>query len=1037
MAITKVINDAVDLTQAGYSGLRLPVGTTADITDTFTADYLIVAGGGGGGTGITASTIGTGGGGGAGGLRTSFNNSTTTTNNLNFPSGKTAIATYMLNGDATDVSGNYNGTEVNPTYNAGLYGGAAIFNGSNAYIDLPLSTSSLFDGKNTLAVSFWFKTTTAARQRMFTDYAQTSRNCDIVIDSGNIEVTTDYNQSTNLTYTSSSTYNDGNWHNIIVSLDQSAGQRTIYIDGSLVDTGTLSTNSWSGSGQKVTLGAFYSSSSGYSGYFDGSIDQLRIYNSALDSTNASNIYNNEAQADSGGGSAAESSLTLTAGTSYTVTIGDGGVGGYAGGANPTNGNDSVFSTITSTGGGAGGNYRNPTSSTYYAQVGGSGGGAAYTGGFSAGAAGTIGQGYQGGDDLGNSGAPAYGHGGGGGAAARGVNGGGTGSGAGGSGLALSITGTSTTYGGGGGGGGINPYPAGAGGSGGGGAGGYGNGNPGYTGAANTGGGGGGAGKTSASGTLPGDGAAGGSGIVILRYPTASVASFTTTGTLNTPSTTDTVANNNYPTTNSAYYKLDGDATDSSGNGNNGTASNITWQNGRFNEAALFNGSSSKIELPNSNLGITDASNFSISYWFNTFSATQSNQSAIWTNGSNAGARFGSGINSSSQGGNTSVYFGVGTSAFTYINSGTSAFAANTWVHVVCIKSSTTGISLYVDNVLKATNTGATGAASTTASGKNALGMYNTASDSLFFNGFIDQVRLFNTAISESQVADLYNEHYQTKFIDGADTALLFTRGTGSITFSGSDPIPPQGAVRTNTSFSEDGSASAIEHYNGTEWKQFDAIKYCTTNTLNFPAGAGCIASYNFNDNVNDIGNTYNGTNSGVTFTSSGKFGAAAIFNSDYITTPSVIPTNNFSFSFWVNMASFPGSATNQVVFVQNESNNRWYISVYESGKIQAWNGATSFTTSSSVINLNQWHHVVYTASSSTGKKIYVDGTEVLSDADTNNNTGTATGNLFIGFGKWYANSLYLDAKLDQTRIFNTALTPTQISSLYNNEIACS
>ena len=470
---------------------------------------------------------------------------------------------------------------------------------------------------------------------------------------------------------------------------------------------------------------------------------------------------------------------------------------------------------------------------------------------------------------------------------------------------------------------------------------------------------------------------------------------------------------------------------------NGGETNITWQNGRFNEAALFNGSSSKIELPNSNLGITDASNFSISYWFYTFSATQSNQSAIWTNGNNAGARFGSGINSSSQGGNTSVYFGVGTSAFTYINSGTSAFAANTWVHVVCIKSSTTGISLYVDNVLKATNTAATGPASTTASGKNTLGMYNTSSDSLFFNGFIDQVRLFNTAISESQVADLYNEHYQTKFIDGTDTALLFTRGTGSITFSGTSPIPPQGAIRTNTSFSEDGSASAIEHYNGTEWKQFDAIKYCTTNTLNFPGGAGCIASYNFNNNVNDIGNTYNGTNSGVTFTSSGKFGAAAIFNTDYITTPSVIPTNNFSFSFWVNMASFPGSATNQVVFVQNESNNRWYIAVYESGKIQAWNGSGTFTTSSSVINLNQWHNVVYTASSSTGKKIYVDGTEVLSDADTNNNTGTATGNLFIGFGKWYANSLYLDGKLDQTRIFNTALTPTQISSLYNNEIACS
>ena len=197
--------------------------------------------------------------------------------------------TALNNFDTKLYSGNNSQQSI-----GGYIKGAGGFNGSNTYIDLPLSTSSLFDGKNTLAVSFWFKTTTTARQRMFTDYAQTSRNCDIVIDSGNIEVTTDYNQSTNLVYTSSSTYNDGNWHNIVVSLNQSTLVRTIYIDGSLVDTGTLSTNSWSGSGQKVTLGAFYSSSSGYSGYFEGSIDQLRIYNSTLSATNVTGLYNETA-----------------------------------------------------------------------------------------------------------------------------------------------------------------------------------------------------------------------------------------------------------------------------------------------------------------------------------------------------------------------------------------------------------------------------------------------------------------------------------------------------------------------------------------------------------------------------------------------------------------------------------------------------------------------------------------------------------------------------------------------------------------------
>ena len=311
---------------------------------------------------------------------------------------------------------------------------------------------------------------------------------------------------------------------------------------------------------------------------------------------------------------------------------------------------------------------------------------------------------------------------------------------------------------------------------------------------------------------------------------------------------------------------------------NGTPTNVTYGNGRFNEAANFNGSSSKIVLPNSSLGITDASNFSFSCWFNTNSSTQDNQGIIWTNGSNAGARFGVGINSTSQGGDTSVYFGVGTSSFTYINSGTSAFTANTWVHVVCVKSSTTGMSLYVNNVLKATNTGATGAASSTATGDNRIGGYKTSAESSWFNGSIDQVRIYGAALTSSQVTDLYNEHYQTKFTDGSDTAIVFTQGTGTVTFSGVDPTPPQGALRANTSYSEDGSASVIEHYNGTGWKYFDAIKYCTTNTLNFPSGAGCIASYNLNNNVNDIGNTYNGVNSNVTFNASGKFGAAAVFN---------------------------------------------------------------------------------------------------------------------------------------------------------------
>ena len=208
----------------------------------------------------------------------------------------------------------------------------------------------------------------------------------------------------------------------------------------------------------------------------------------------------------------------------------------------------------------------------------------------------------------------------------------------------------------------------------------------------------------------------------------------------------------------------------------GTDTNVQYRFGRYGQAAVFNGSNSKIVLPNLSLGLNDPSNFSFSCWFKTNSSTQDNQGIIWLNGSNAGARFGVGINSTSQGGDTSVYFGVGTSSFTYINSGTGAFVANKWAHIVAIKSSITGMSLYVDNVLKATNPGATGAANVTATGGHRIGAYKTTAESSYFNGYIDQIRIFSSALSSSQVTELYNEKPE---VDTSNFKTVLYEGTGA------------------------------------------------------------------------------------------------------------------------------------------------------------------------------------------------------------------------------------------------------------------
>jgi hypothetical protein len=202
----------------------------------------------------------------------------------------------------------------------------------------------------------------------------------------------------------------------------------------------------------------------------------------------------------GGGGSLETPLSL--GTSaYTVTVGAGGAGG-SDNVPGTNGNNSIFSTITSTGGGAGGSNGSSNGST-----GGSGGGGSYS---RTGGAGTTNQGFAGGNGASGS---LYGGGGGGGASAVGAVGTTTVGGNGGNGVAVSISGSSVTYAGGGGGGiESSPGTAGAGGTGGGGAGAIGPSTQNaVAGTANRGGGGGGGAYSTANG------AAGGSGIVIIRY----------------------------------------------------------------------------------------------------------------------------------------------------------------------------------------------------------------------------------------------------------------------------------------------------------------------------------------------------------------------------------------------------------------------------------------------------------------------------------------------------------------------------------------
>ena len=222
-----------------------------------------------------------------------------------------------------------------------------------------------------------------------------------------------------------------------------------------------------------------------------------------------NSYSTET---SGGGGSSETGLQLTTGEEYTITVGAGGSGVQN--LRGVNGSNSLISgtgitTITSIGGGGGGSGLG-SAGIENGNSGGSGGGAADSAQASGtGGSGTANQGYSGGNANASFN---YDGGGGGGASAVGANVvssnvGGNG----GAGLASSITGSSVSRAGGGGGGGDTT--GGTGGTGGGGNGGTSAANP-TNGTTNTGSGGGAARNNVSSGS-------GGSGVVILRMPTAS------------------------------------------------------------------------------------------------------------------------------------------------------------------------------------------------------------------------------------------------------------------------------------------------------------------------------------------------------------------------------------------------------------------------------------------------------------------------------------------------------------------------------------
>ena len=212
---------------------------------------------------------------------------TCTTNTINYP---TAVTAYYKMEDATDQTGNYNGTATNVNFNvAGKFGNAGEFNGSSSYIQTGYTVPAI----SAYTLSLWFKSTSTLRQYLFSDYnsggTDVSTRLTLSIDnSGNFVFVLGNGSSSWIDGTiSASSYLDGNWHNLVLIIDGTSVK--LYADGNTTPIADLTSTVSAGTAgtEPIEIGT-----SGFGSYFfNGSIDQVRIFPSALTSDQVTQLYN--------------------------------------------------------------------------------------------------------------------------------------------------------------------------------------------------------------------------------------------------------------------------------------------------------------------------------------------------------------------------------------------------------------------------------------------------------------------------------------------------------------------------------------------------------------------------------------------------------------------------------------------------------------------------------------------------------------------------------------------------------------------------
>lgn len=430
--------------------------------------------------------------------------------------------------------------------------------------------------------------------------------------------------------------------------------------------------------------------------------------------------------------------------------------------------------------------------------------------------------------------------------------------------------------------------------------------------------------------------------------------------------------------------LNGKALDISTSGFNGSPTNIAtstfYAPGKIGQGLNFDGVDDYISF--GNIGLMDQEPFSVSVWFYANNPVSGNNQVLVSSSDGQGltdtttdAQYLM-LNSSGQITAFSHRSTAGAGAV-----GTVA-SANTWYHAVGVYENSALRHVYVNGVFIASNTG--GEAVNTPNNLRIGSRNHSGGEAQFFDGIIDDVRVYNRVLSASEITKLYN--------------------IGTSRFAESP----------------------------TDWMKDGLVGYWTFDGKDFPNGKATDVS----------GNGNSGSPAGIatsTFYAPGKIGQGVRFDSDRadriltslqlnstasgLSTSMWVKTNNESLANQVLFAEQTSGAVTLTLFYRGSENAFSYINEYNVTDSQ---GGWNYTLDEG------WHHIVlvepYSGGDVDNASFYVDGVLVTSlFAGVNLNPSTA--NFIIGNRK--DADLAWSGNIDDVRVYNRTLSANEVLQLYN------